>query len=198
MDKQVKKTQLPTGDEPPKGYETLAFDKVESNEPQVNFVMFNHLAKSERAEIDDLRTKALKAVQKYTGLSRVPLTIEQEVRIIEEVDDSDKMFALVSLNKKLVGYSLVVVGWPERCKWLIQHMIIDPDMRGQGIGTAIVKGVERYAQESEVAPDSIFAVPVQESGRKFWQDMGYTVEADRIAVSNTDVDHEIIVYHKAL
>lgn len=192
------KTHLPTGEEPPKGYETLAFDKVDETEPQVRFVMFSQMARSEHAEINNLRTKALQSVQNYLGLSNEPLSIENEVSIIADVDDSNKMFALVYLDKKLVGYSLVVIGWPERGKWLIQHMIIDPDMRNKGIGTAIVKGIERFAQESEVAADAIFAIPVQESGKIFWQDNGYTVEAARFLVKVADVDHEIIVYHKAL
>lgn len=197
-DEKPTKTHLPTGEEPPKGYETLAFDKVEETGPQVNFVMFNHLARSERAEIDLLRQKALESVQNYTGLSNEPLSIEREVGLVSDIDDSEKMFALVHINKKLTGYALVVIGWPESCKWLIQHMIIDPEMRGQGVGTAIVKGVERYAQESKVAADAIFAVPVQESGKVFWQDNGYTVEAARFPLKVANVDHDIIVYHKAL
>jgi GNAT superfamily N-acetyltransferase len=197
-EQQDKKRHLPTGDEPPKGYETLAFDKVEDDKPRVSFVLYSQLARSERAEIDELRTRAFAAVQEYLGLSNEPLTIEREVRIIDEVDDSNKMFALVFLNKRLVGYSLVVIGWPESCKWLIQHMIIDPAMRGRGIGTAIVRSIEQYAQESEVATNAIFAIPVQESGRKFWQDNGYTVEAQRFMVKGASVDHELIMYCKAL
>lgn len=192
------KTQLPTGEEPPKGYETLEFNKVEDSNLRVDFVMLSHLARSEQAEIDALRNKALAPVQDYIGLSNEPLPLEREVGIIQDVDDSNKMFALVYKEKKLVGYSLVVIGWPEKCKWLIQHMIIDPDMRNQGIGTAIVRGIENYAQESEVAADAIFAVPIQESGKVFWQNNGYTVEAARFLIKISDADHEIIVYHKAL
>ncbi|MDR1359020.1 MAG: GNAT family N-acetyltransferase [Coriobacteriales bacterium] len=195
---QTTKKHLPTGEEPPKGYETLAVEQTEGDGSRVDFVMYSHLARSERAEIEALRTKALTAVQRYIGLSNEPLTIEREVNIIEAVDDSNKMFALAFQDKKLVGYSLVVVGWPEACKWLIQHMIIDPEQRNQGIGTTIVKSIERYAQESEVSADSIFAVPIQESGKEFWQNNGYTVEAARFLITEADVDHEIIVYHKAL
>lgn len=197
-EQQPAKKILPTGEEPPKGYETLSFEAVDTSAPQVDFVMFKHLARSERAEIDALRKKALEFVEHYLGLSNQPLSIEREVNIIKEVDDSNKMFALVRMDKNLVGYSLVVVGWPEPCKWLIQHMIIDPEMRGKGVGTAIVKGIEQYALENEVAADAIFAIPIQESGIKFWQDMGYTVEASRFLVKVADVDHEMVVYHKAL
>lgn len=197
MSEQPIKKHLPTGDEPPRGYETLV-KTVEENGIKVSFVMYSHLARSERAEIEALRSKSLDLVKNYTGLSNEPLSIEQEVCIIKDVPDTNKMFALVSLNKKLVGYSLIVIGWPKSHQWLIQHMIIDPDLRGQGIGTAIVNSVEQHAQESEVSADSILAVPVQESGRSFWQDMGYSVEAGRLPSMHTNVEHELIIYHKAL
>lgn len=195
------KKHLPTGEEFPKGYETLGKDLAEDGF-RVDFVMYRHLARSERAEIEALRSKAFESVQEYIGLSNEPLDIDQEVGIISQIDDTNKMFALVFFDKKLVGYSLVSLGWPEPCKWLIQHMIIDPDMRRRGIGTTIVKSIEGYAQESEVAADAIFAVPIQESGKSFWQEMGYTVEAARIPIAVDEVthkvNHEVIVYHKAL
>ena len=196
-DNQPEKKLLPTGEEPPKGYESLVQTQEEGGF-KVTFVMYNHLARSERTAIVALRERALEEVINYIGLSNEPLSIEEEVRIIENIDESNKMFTLVYFDKQLVGYSLVVIGWPEPCKWLIQHMIIDPDMRGKGVGTTIVKSVERYAQESQVAADALFAVPIQESGKSFWQENGYTVEAARFLVTEADVDHELVVYHKEL
>lgn len=195
---QTTKIQLPTGEEPPKGYETLSFFKEEEGGLKVEFVMYSHLARSERAEIEALRTKAFESVRNYIGLSDEPLTIEREVDLISSVENHKKMFALSFFEKRLVGYSLVVCGWPEPCKWLIQHMIIDPDMRNKGVGTTIVKNVERYAGESEVAADAIFAIPVQESGMTFWQDNGYTVEAARFHIKQAEVDREVVIYHKPL
>lgn len=200
-EKRVTKKHLPTGEEPPKGYETLEFGKVgpAAGETTVQFVMYSQLARSELALIETLRGKSLEQVRRYTSLTNEPLSIEKEVRLVPEVEDFNKMFALAYYDKQLVGYSLVIIGWPKSCQWLIQHMIIDPTMTGRGIGTAIVKGIERCAQESEITADSILAIPVQESGRRFWQDVGYTVEAARFLVPVAgDVDHEIIVYHKAL
>jgi len=196
-EKQTVKKQLPTGDEPRKGYETLATGPEEGGF-RVSFVMYKHLARTEQVEIEALRNKALGLVQNYRGLTNEPLSLEKEASIIKDVVDENKMFALVHDNKSLVGYSLVVVGWPEPSKWLIQHMIIDPDMRHKGIGSAIVQSIEQYALESDIAADSIFAVPVQESGRHFWQENGYTVEAARFLINVAEVDHELIVYRKEL
>jgi len=198
-EKQTAKKHLPTGDEPRKGYETLDED-LEDDGFKVSFVLYRHLAHSELAEIEALRHKALEKIhiQNYLGLTNEPLSLEKETDIIKDVADDNKMFALAYANKKLVGYSLVIVSWPEPCKWLIQHMFVDPDLLQQGIGSAILQSIEQYAQDSEVAADAIFAVPVQESSKKFWQESGYTVEAARFLVTYADDDHELIVYHKAL
>ncbi|MCL2807218.1 MAG: GNAT family N-acetyltransferase [Coriobacteriia bacterium] len=196
-EKQTLKKRLPTGEEPAKGYESLAEDQ-EKNRFNVIFVMNNHLARSERAEIEALRSRALDLVEDYRGLTNAPLSLEKETSIIKDVLEENKMFALVYVNRKLAGYSLVVVGWPEPCKWLIQHMIIDPEMRHLGIGSAIVRSIEEYALESAVAADAVYAVPVQESGKKFWQSNGYTVEATRFLVNIADTNHELIVYQKEL
>jgi len=198
-EKQTSKKHLPTGEEPRKGYESLD-ELPEDSGFKVSFVMFKHLASSEHAEIEALRSKALERVQSqnYLGFTHEPLSLERETNIIKDVSDDNKMFALVYVNNRLVGYSLVIVGWPEPCKWLIQHMIVDPDMRQMGIGSAIVRSIEQYALESDVAADAIFAVPVQESGKKFWQENGYTVEASRFLVTYAAADHELIVYHKEL
>ena len=77
-------------------------------------------------------------------------------------------------------------------------MIIDPQCRNIGIGTAILKNIEQYALESEVDASSILAIPIQQSGKEFWKNHGYTAEAFRQHVKVANVDHEISVYRKEL
>jgi hypothetical protein len=45
---------------------------------------------------------------------------------------------------------------------------------------------------------NIFAIPMEESGAVFWQDMGYTTEAGRHPIKVADLDHELTVYRKEL
>ena len=104
------------------------------------------------------------------------------------------MLARAYFGKRLAGYALVVLGWPQSSHWLIQHMIIDPERRNIGIGTAILQNIEQYALESEIDASGILAVPIQQSGEVFWKNHGYTAEAFRQQIKVADVDHEIIVY----
>ncbi|MDR2672759.1 MAG: GNAT family N-acetyltransferase [Coriobacteriales bacterium] len=192
------KKSMPTGEEPPKGYETLVSTRASEDAIRIDLVAYTHLARGEKTEIEALRTKALSKVNFYTGLSNTPLTFENEANIIPDRHDSDKMLARAYADKCLVGYALIIMGWPERSYWLIQHMIIDPSKRNLGIGTAIIQSIEQYALDSEVDTSSILAIPVQQSGREFWSRHGYTAEAFRQLIKIADVDHEIVVYHKEL
>jgi GNAT superfamily N-acetyltransferase len=189
---------LPTGEEPPKGYETLVNLGTIDDSLRVNMVLVSQLANAEKTQIENMRTRALKSVQQFLGLSNTPLPLEDETGIIPDKEASDKMFVRAYIGKELVGYALIIIGWPEKTQWLIQHMIINPDYRFKGIGSAIVENIEQYALESEVDTSSIFAIPIQESGAEFWKHHGYTVESSRHLIRVADVDHELIVYHKAL
>ena len=107
------KKPLPTGEEPPKGYETLvnlnAVDVL-----KVNLVMYTHLARAEKTEIDNLRARALSKVNAYIGLSNEPLTFEREINLLDGTTESDKMLARAYFDNKLAGYALVVLGWPQQ------------------------------------------------------------------------------------
>jgi GNAT superfamily N-acetyltransferase len=189
---------LPTGEEPPKGYETLVKLNAIADSLQVDFVLLSALARTERAEVEHLRAKSLEYVKTFVGLTNEPVTFERETSLIPGKEATDKMLVRTYLGKQLVGYALVIIGWPEKCQWLIQHMIIDPEQRDKGIGSVIVENIERFAVESDVDASSIFAIPIQKSGVDFWANHGYTVESSRQLVTVADVDHEVIVYHKAL
>jgi GNAT superfamily N-acetyltransferase len=188
---------MPTGEEPPKGYESL-IEKPKTDDVQVKGVFASQLAKSERAEIDALRRKALSSINSLVGLTNDILTFEDEINVIAEKNLSDKMLFLARKDTVLAGYALVVIGWPNPGVWTIQHMVINPDNRLQGVGTTIVQKVEGYALTSEVASENIFAIPIERAGTGFWKFLGYTVETGRLPVRVAGLDHELVICRKEL
>jgi GNAT superfamily N-acetyltransferase len=189
---------LPTGEEPPKGYESLVGLGVEDDAVRVNCVILSQLASIELAEIENMRAEALDSIKNLVGLTSESLSFEHETNILPNVSPSDKMLFRAYKGKALAGYALVVNGWPQPCSWVIQHMIINPSYRLQGVGTTIVAAIERYAQSSEVATTSIFAIPIEKSGLNFWGLAGYTVETSRHPIKVDNLDHELVVYRKEL
>jgi hypothetical protein len=77
-------------------------------------------------------------------------------------------------------------------------LVINPNFRLQGVGSNIVNKIENFALRSEVASDRIFAIPLEERGTVFWQNLGYKVESSRQLIKIAELDHELIVYRKEL
>jgi GNAT superfamily N-acetyltransferase len=150
----------------------------------------------ELAEIEQLRARALAAARNLVGFTNEPVSFEREVSIIPDRSASDKLLFRAYRGNSLLGYALVITGWPEAGDWVIQHMNIDPEHRGEGIGSNIVRKVEKFAASSEVEATRLFAIPVQKSGTGFWADMGYTSETGRHLISIDGLDHEVITYCK--
>jgi GNAT superfamily N-acetyltransferase len=191
-------TTLPTGEEPPKGYESLVGVGEDDGALHINCVFLSQLAHIEKAEIESLRKKALEAVRNLTGLANGTMSFEDEVNIIPGRDASDKLLFRAYRHKDLQGYALVHMGWPQPGEWAIQHMIIDPANRLQGIGTSIVHAVEDYAQHSDVDATCLFAIPVQQSGASFWNKLGYSEVAGSQSVRVAGVNHDLLMYRNSL
>jgi GNAT superfamily N-acetyltransferase len=188
---------MPTGEEPPKGYESLV-EKPKTTGVSVKGVFVSQLAKSEIAAIEVVRTKALSSINTLVGLTNDILTFEHEMNIIADKSVSDKMLFLAHKDAALAGYALVLIGWPNPGVWTIQHMVINPDHRLQGVGTTIVSKIESYALSSDVASDNIYAIPIERAGTSFWKYLGYTEETGRLPIHFAGLDHELIICRKEL
>jgi ribosomal protein S18 acetylase RimI-like enzyme len=165
---------------------------------RVDTVLLSQLARVELSEIEALRSRALASIESLIGMTNKPLSFEREMNVIPDKATSDKLLFRAYRGTVLVGYALVVIGWPSVGEWVIQHMIIDPDFRLLGIGSSIVRAIEEFADASEVEATSIFAIPLQESGTSFWNNMGYVDETSRHPITIGGLDHELVVYRKKL
>jgi ribosomal protein S18 acetylase RimI-like enzyme len=189
---------LPTGEEPPKGYESLVSRRQQPADLRVDCAFISQLARIELAEINAMRSRAFSGIHSLIGLTNEVISFEKEISILPGKEASDKLLFRAYREKTLVGYALVVIGWPDKDAWVIQHLVIDPNFRQQGVGSTIVRKVEKFALQSEVAAASVFAVPLEKRGVLFWQNLGYSEELNRPSVKATDLDHDLILYHKKL
>jgi len=192
------KHPLPTGEEPPRGYESLVSTKSLIDDLYVDCAFISQLAKIELAEIDAMRKLAFHGIDSLVGLTNEIISFEQEICILPGKEASDKLLFRAYQDKVLTGYALVVMGWPQKSGWVIQHLVIHPDFRLKGIGSSIVARIENFAQRSEVEATSIFAIPLEEKGVQFWKNIGYTFESDRYPINLSGLDHDLIFYRKAL
>jgi GNAT superfamily N-acetyltransferase len=189
---------LPTGDEPPRGYESILSKKPQVDGLRVDCAFISQLAKIERAEIEAMRKRAFSGVGSLVGLTNEVTSFEQEINILPGKEASDKLLFRAYQGKTLTGYALVVIGWPDKGGWVIQHLIIDPEFRLKGVGSTIVRKVEDFALRSEVETTGVFAIPLEERGVRFWQDLGYVAEGGRDSVKIAGLDHNPIIFRKEL
>jgi ribosomal protein S18 acetylase RimI-like enzyme len=192
------KKPLPTGEEPPRGYESILNKKKPVEDIRVDCAFISQLARIELAEIEAMRKRAFAGISSLVGLTNEVISFEREISILPGKEASDKLLFRAYQGKTLVGYALVVIGWPDKGDWVIQHLIIDPGFRLRGIGSNIVKKAEKFALNSEVEAARIFAIPLEERGARFWQDMGYVIESGRPPIKIANLDHELLIYRKEL
>lgn len=194
-------SSLPTGQEKPKGYESVYEDDERSQIAQdIDCVMVSQLSRSELAEIESLRSRALQPVISNLSDHYRDFTFDQEIRLWPEGKTlSDKMLFRYYQQNTLCGYALVVIGWPTSEEWAIQHLIIDPEMKLHGIGSAIVTKVEKYAYDSTAVATSMVAIPIDPAASgTFWSFLGYQDEASRKTVRLDGRNYDVIYYRKAL
>jgi GNAT superfamily N-acetyltransferase len=189
---------LPTGEEPPRGYESILSKKPQVAGLRVDCAFISQLAKIERAEIEAMRKRAFSGVGSLVGLTDEVTSFEQEINILPGKEASSKLLFRAYQDKTLTGYALVVIGWPDKSGWVIQHLIIDPEFRLKGVGSTIVRKVEEFALRSEVEATGLFAIPLEERGVRFWQDLGYSAENERSPVKVAGLDRSPIIFRKDL
>jgi GNAT superfamily N-acetyltransferase len=186
---------LPTGEEPPKGYESVyAVPPLEAL--RIEVVLVSQLASVEQREVEELRQSAYEQASELIGLADADVTFRQESEFISNISPSNKLMFRAYMNGALVGYSLVIIGLPKAGDWTIQFLVIDPSKRSLGVGSSIVSAIEKYALDSEVDANNIYAIPIRKTGTDFWQTLGYSERSD--VPIDISVNHDLVFYRKVL
>ncbi len=177
--------KLPTGDEPPKGFERYVEDKwraASRTGVQIGYVGMNQLSRPEIVELEKLRDRALENFMSATGHELHPLPIEEELELAPEGKSiSDKLLFRAYNDGTLVAYAHVIMGWPKSDEWAIEQLLLDPVHRLQGIGSRLIAEVEEVARTAEVKATSILSLPTRPDSESFWKHVGYTDKTEELA-----------------
>ncbi|MGI6217074.1 MAG: GNAT family N-acetyltransferase [Coriobacteriales bacterium] len=169
------KKPMPTGNEMPEGFDLVYKEAEITSGLKIDRVSATQLSKLEIVELDLVRETAIEAIREIVGQRGFDFTLERELEIWPEgMNPSDKLIFRAYVDASIVGYTLVVRGWPNRNAWTIQHLIIRPEVKRKGIGTQLLMAVERDALNTTERTDEIFAVPISHSNDGFWTSLGYS------------------------
>ena len=193
---------LPTGNEPPKGYEKLIEEldrKREQSEVRVRSVSATQLTSLEIRELEIIRKAAIERIRETVGNRGFEITFDREMNLWPAFKTpSDKLlFRAYDSEGSLMGYALVVRGWPTATEWTIQHLIIDPEFRLKGAGKTVIEAIESDALKTE-SIDAIRAVPVERSGDSFWTFLGYEDGGKQLVVLENGLEFTPDTFRKTL
>lgn len=181
-------TKMPTGQEPPKGFEGYFNDKQSREDQgglQINCVTLSQMAPSEVFELDELRQRALDNYTKSTGQQVKQLPIREELELAPAGSTpSDKLIFRAYDDGSLVAYAHVLCGWPRSNEWTVEQLLLDPTHRLKGIGSKLIDSIESLARTTEVRAASILSLPTRENAESFWEHLGYEDKT-------TELSHEL-------
>ncbi|MBV8827024.1 MAG: GNAT family N-acetyltransferase [Bradyrhizobiaceae bacterium] len=79
---------------------------------------------------------------------------------------------------KLVALADVAREHPAPGTWYIGLLLIDPTVRGRGVGAAVVRGVKQEAARNGAVRLMLSVVTENERALKFWKTQGFSVTRD--------------------
>jgi GNAT superfamily N-acetyltransferase len=85
------------------------------------------------------------------------------------------VYGILDKKKALVGLLDTLRGYPQEGTWWIRLLLLEPQVRSQGLGEKVVQALAQYAQASG-AHDLMLGV-VEDNGRayKFWSKVGFAL-----------------------
>jgi RimJ/RimL family protein N-acetyltransferase len=81
-------------------------------------------------------------------------------------------------QKTLVGIVKLDRDYPSEGEWFISLLLLDPSYRNQGLGHAVVAGLESWLKEQGVKQLSLIVVEENRAALRFWQRKGYVVHQE--------------------
>ena len=190
---------MPTGQEPPRGYEALLADMGKDYDAlRIDRVAATQLSSLEKREINRIREKAFSLIRAASANTDFRFSLEDEFSLWpREKHASDKLLYRGYYEGALRGYALVVTGWPEPSSWTIQHIVVDPEYRHRGGGLYMVKAIEDDIIGTTEGIDELVSFPLALTDNGFWPTLGF-VRGEGMRVTWGDQDYELDVYRKAI
>lgn len=91
-------------------------------------------------------------------------------------EDEDKFSIGIYLGSQLVGAIDLVKGFPESDVWMIGLVLLHPDYRGIGLGTALHEYIVEVAEMEEANKLRVGVLLENNDKIKYWEKLGYLEE----------------------
>ncbi len=123
---------------------------------------------------------------------------EELFRLPEGKELDDKLVLRAIAEDTVVAYCHVLCGWPRANEWTIEQLLLDPEHRLKGIGSLLIKQIERLAETAEVRATQILSVPSRPRSSEFWSTIGYEDQTDELKDTVQDTYGYMTIMRKKL
>jgi len=162
------------------------------------------LGETDLAEIHDLRTRApdffeevgdpLPTLESFQAdLDDLPDGYSRADEAIYRAYD-DGSFG----GDRVAGYAEVLRGFPQEGRWTIGILLVAAELRGAGVGRAVVDAIAGDARAAGVTALVVGVISTRERSLAFWRREGFNTEVRRRPIAIGNVEAEVVRLERSL
>jgi ribosomal protein S18 acetylase RimI-like enzyme len=98
-----------------------------------------------------------------------------------DVSSGEKSLVGVEIGGELVGVVELLAGFPRLNEWYVGLLLLHPDVRGAGAGTAIWEHLRQRMTQEGTTTVRLIVQQQNTRARRFWERQGFAVERELVA-----------------
>lgn len=157
------------------------------------------LAAADLAEIHELRARAGDFFCEVGDPPPTPESFQADLDDLPEgYTRADETIYRAYSGGGLAAYAEVLRGYAHPRQWIIGIVLVDPALRGAGIGHAVVEAVAADARAAGMDSLAVGVLAMRRRSLAFWRREGFCREVSRRPVAAGEVQTEVLRLERAL
>lgn len=148
------------------------YENIQVNDKQY---LLKDLNKEDKIKIKDLFDRCYDYFYLVEGRKTNKESIKELLEDLPpDKNSKDKHVLGIFDNVNLIGVIDLVENYPSKHEWIIGLMLIDPNVRGEGLGQKVHEVLEEISKKGQANKLRIGVVEQNKAALKFWKNVGYT------------------------
>jgi ribosomal protein S18 acetylase RimI-like enzyme len=114
-----------------------------------------------------------------------------------DVSRGKKSLVGVEIGRELVGVVELLAGFPGPQEWYVGLLLLHPDRRGAGAGTAIWEHLRQRMTQEGATTVRLIVQQQNPRARRFWERQGFAVEREMVAKAGL-LESPVWLLHRSL
>jgi ribosomal protein S18 acetylase RimI-like enzyme len=114
-----------------------------------------------------------------------------------DVSSGEKSLVGVEIGGELVGVVELLAGYPGPTEWYIGLLLLRPDRRGAGAGTAVWEHLRQRMTQGGATTVRLIVQQQNPRARRFWERQGFAVERELVAKAGK-LESPVWLLHRSL